>query len=78
MTGLRAGQPRNRGSIPGRARDFVFSKTPIPAPGATEPVIQCVLADLSLGVKRPGREADRSPKSNRFIYKCHRLEHNLF
>jgi hypothetical protein len=32
--------------------------------GATQPPIQWVPEDLSLGVKRPGREADHSPPSS--------------
>jgi len=33
-------------------------------PGPTRPPIQWVLGVLSLGVKRPGREADHSPPSS--------------
>jgi hypothetical protein len=32
--------------------------------GATQPPIQWIPGDLSLGVKRPGREADHSPPSS--------------
>jgi hypothetical protein len=32
--------------------------------GPTQPPIQCVPGALSLGVKRPGREADHSPPSS--------------
>jgi hypothetical protein len=32
--------------------------------GFTQPPIQCVPGALSLGVKRPGREADHSPPSS--------------
>jgi hypothetical protein len=32
--------------------------------GPTQPPIQWVLGALSLGVKRPGREADHSPPSS--------------
>jgi hypothetical protein len=32
--------------------------------GPTQPPIQCVPEALSLGVKRPGREADHSPPSS--------------
>jgi hypothetical protein len=32
--------------------------------GPTQPPIQWVLGALSLGAKRPGREADRSPASS--------------
>jgi len=35
-----------------------------PALGSTQPPIQWVLGALSLGVKRPGREADQSPPTS--------------
>jgi hypothetical protein len=40
-------------------RIFLFSSL-----GPTQPPIQCVQGALSLGVKRPGREADHSPPSS--------------
>jgi hypothetical protein len=40
---------------------FAASRTTL---GPTQPPIQWVLGVLSLGVKRPGREADHSPPSN--------------
>jgi hypothetical protein len=48
-----------RGSNPGRGKIFVFSKASRPALGTTQPPIQWVP-----GVKRPGREADRSAPSS--------------
>jgi hypothetical protein len=33
----------------------------------TQPPIQCVRGSLSLGVKRPGREADHSPPSSAVV-----------
>jgi hypothetical protein len=53
------------GSIPGGCWEF-FSKPTASrtALGPTQPPIQWVLRALSLGVKRPGREADHSPPSS--------------
>jgi hypothetical protein len=38
----------------------VFSTSSRPAPGSTQPPTQWIPGALSLGVKRPGREADHS------------------
>jgi hypothetical protein len=38
--------------------------------GPTQPPIQWVPAVLSLGVKRPGREADHSPSSSAEVKEC--------
>jgi hypothetical protein len=35
-----------------------------------QPLIQCVLAALSLGVKRPEREADHSPSTSAEFKEC--------
>jgi hypothetical protein len=43
---------------------FLFTTASSTALGPTQPPIQCVPGDLSLGVKRPGREADHSPPSS--------------
>jgi hypothetical protein len=43
---------------------FIFLPLFIPALGPTQPPMQWVPGALSLGVKRPGREADRSPPSS--------------
>jgi hypothetical protein len=48
-----------RSSSPGRIKDFLFTSSR-PALGSTQPPIQWVPEALSTGVKRPGREADRS------------------
>jgi hypothetical protein len=56
--GLRAGRLGFYGSIPGI---FLFTSSSRTALGPTQPPIQCVPGALSLGVKRPGREADHSP-----------------
>jgi hypothetical protein len=56
---LRAGRPRGWGS--GRVKNFLFFTSSRPALGSTQLPIQWVLGVLSLGVKRPGPEADHSP-----------------
>jgi hypothetical protein len=43
---------------------FLFTTVSKTALGPTQPPIQWVPAVLSLGVKRPGREADHSPPSS--------------
>jgi hypothetical protein len=43
---------------------FFFATASEPALGPAQPPIQWVLVTLSLGVKRPGREADHSPPSS--------------
>jgi hypothetical protein len=43
---------------------FLFTTASRTALGPTQPPIQCVPRSLSLGVKRPGREADQSPPSS--------------
>jgi hypothetical protein len=43
---------------------FLFTTASRPALGSTEPPIQWVPGALSLGVKRPVRDADHSPPSS--------------
>jgi hypothetical protein len=43
---------------------FLFTTASRTALGPTQPLIQLVPAALSLGIKRPGREADHSPPSS--------------
>jgi hypothetical protein len=43
---------------------FLFTTASRTALGPTQPPIQWVLKALSLGVKRPGREADHTPPSS--------------
>jgi hypothetical protein len=43
---------------------FLFSTATRPALEPTQPPIRCVLAAVSPGVTRQGREADHSPPSN--------------
>jgi hypothetical protein len=53
------------GSRPGQGlRIFLLTIASKLALGPTQPPIQWVAGALSLGVKRPGREADRSPPSS--------------
>ena len=55
MTRLRAGQQRNRASIPGGAEIFVsFSKGPRLSPEPTKPPVQKVAGTISPGLKRSG------------------------
>jgi hypothetical protein len=56
---LRGGQPRDRSSSPGRVKNFLFSTSPRPALGSTQPPIKWVP-----GVKRAEREADHSPPAS--------------
>jgi hypothetical protein len=61
-TRLRVGRPafdsRQRLGI------FLFTAVPGPAVGPTQPPIQWVTGTLSLGIKRPGREADHLAPSS--------------
>jgi hypothetical protein len=52
------------GSIPGRGKISLFSIKSRPALGPIQPPIQWVQGALSPGIKRPGRQADRSPSSS--------------
>jgi hypothetical protein len=49
---------------------FLFTTASRTALGPTQPPIQWVPAALSLGVKRPGREADHSPPSSIEVKEC--------
>jgi hypothetical protein len=49
---------------PGGGKNFLFSTSSRPALGSTQPPIQWVPGALSMGVKRPGREADHSPSTS--------------
>jgi hypothetical protein len=64
---LRAGQLRGLSSSSGRIKNFLFSKSSRPALGSTQPT-QWVPRALSLGVKRPGREANHSALENVDLY----------
>jgi hypothetical protein len=56
-------------SSPGGGKSFHFSISSIPALGPTQPPIQWVPGALSLGVKRPGREADYSSPTSAEVKK---------
>jgi hypothetical protein len=65
--GIAAGQGLDDwSSIPGGGGlgIFLFATASRPVLGPTQPPIQWVSGALSLGVKRPGREADHSPPSS--------------
>jgi hypothetical protein len=49
---------------------FLFTTATRSALGPTQPPIQWVLGALSLGVKRPGREADHSHLSDVEVKEC--------
>jgi hypothetical protein len=54
---------------PDKVKNFLFSKSSIPAPGATQPLIQWIPETFSLGVKQSGPEADHSPPSSAEVKK---------
>jgi hypothetical protein len=49
---------------------FLVTTASRPALGPTQPPIQLVLGALSLGIKRPDREADHSPPSSAEVKEC--------
>jgi hypothetical protein len=49
---------------------FLFSPVSRPALGPTQPPIQWVTGAPFLGIKRPGREVDRSPPSSAEVKEC--------
>ena len=59
VTMLRAVRPKNRGSIPGRLKDF-FSKASVSALSLTSLLYNGHRGTFRSGVKRSGREADHS------------------
>jgi hypothetical protein len=63
----------DRGSrirLPAGAGNFSLTTASRTALGPTQPPIQWVPGALSLGVKRPGREADHSPPSSAEVKEC--------
>jgi hypothetical protein len=56
--------------LPVGAGNFLFTTASRTALGPTQPPIQWVQWALSLGVKRPGREADHSPPSSAEVKEC--------
>jgi hypothetical protein len=68
---LQTSIPSPRDSIPGGGWHFFsFSTASRPALEPTQPPIQWVPEVLSLGVKRPGREAHHSPPSSADVNEC--------
>jgi hypothetical protein len=62
---------RDRGSNPGGGLGiFLFNTVSRPALRPTQPPIQWVQGVLSLGIKRPWREADNSPPPSAEVEKC--------
>jgi hypothetical protein len=61
---LRADRPRVRSSSPGGAKIFLLSTSSRPVLGPILPPIRCVPGAPSLGVERPEREADHSPRTS--------------
>jgi hypothetical protein len=55
---------------------FLFTTASRPALGPTQPPKKWVSGSLSLGVKRPGREADRSPPSSAEVKECVEIYHH--
>jgi hypothetical protein len=53
----------DRGSIPSMSKKFVSSPVSKPALEPTQTTLQYLSVVVSLGLKRPGREADRIPPS---------------
>jgi hypothetical protein len=53
-----------RVQVPRGVKNFHFFMSSRLALGLTQPPIQWVVGSLSLGVKRPGREADHSPPTS--------------
>jgi hypothetical protein len=69
-TGYGLDDGEGRSSSLGRVKNFLFSSTSSrPALRPTQPHFHWVLGALSLGVKRPGREADHSPPTSAEVKK---------
>jgi hypothetical protein len=59
--------------FPVGAGNFFFNTMSSLALGPTQPPIHWIPGALSLGVKRPGREADHSPPSSAKVKECMEL-----
>jgi hypothetical protein len=68
--GYGLGDCGSRVRFPAGAGNFLFTTASRTALGPTQPPIPWVPAALSLGVKRPEREADRSPPSSAEVKEC--------
>jgi hypothetical protein len=73
MTGYRLDDRMINVRFPVGLGIFLFDTVSRPALGPTQPPIQWVPRALSLGVKRPGREADHSPPSSADVQECAEL-----
>jgi hypothetical protein len=69
-TGYGMEDQRGGSSSPGRVNKFHFSISPRPALGSTQTPIKWVPGARFPGVKRQGREADRSPPTSAKVKKC--------
>jgi hypothetical protein len=69
VVGVRNRESERLSSIPGRWKAFVFSTASKPALESTRSCIQLVPGAISLGEKRPGREAHHSPLSSAEVEK---------
>jgi hypothetical protein len=58
---IQDGQPRDRSLSPSRGKIFLLTTLSRPVLWPTQPHIQWAPWALSLGIKRPGREAEHSP-----------------
>jgi hypothetical protein len=73
-----ASRATGRVRLPAEARDFLYSTESRQALGPIQPPIQWLQGALSVGVKRPGCEADHSPPSSaevRNTWSIHQLPH---
>jgi hypothetical protein len=68
-TGYGLDDRRDRSSSPGRMKNLHYSMSFRPVLESTQPPIQWVPGVLSLGVKRPGRESDKSPPTSAEVKK---------
>jgi hypothetical protein len=55
---------------------FFYTTASRPALRPTQPPVKLVPGTLSLGITRPGREADNSPSSNAEVKECMELYHH--
>jgi hypothetical protein len=69
VVGIATGYEQGSEFESGRVKNFLFSTSSRPALGSTQPPIQWVPGTLSPGLKRPGREADHSPRASAEIKK---------
>jgi hypothetical protein len=68
IVSIATGKLRGRSSSPGKIKNFLFKSSRL-ALGSTQPPIQWVPGTISLGLKRPVREADHSPPTSAEVKK---------